>query len=242
MLRRERARETVRRSAAVLLGAVCGLLAGCARPADEATLGPGVTGTIVGPTTVSEATTVAFLGDSYTEGVGSSDGAGYVSSTAHALGIVPIVFAEGGTGYVNPGDDPGESTYGERVAAVVAAKPDVVVVQGGTNDHAAPAERIADAASAVFAGLRAGLPDAVLVVLGPVNPPDLPREAVREVDAALAAAAEASDAVYIDALGEGWLEPADVHFGVGDTHPNDRGYSELADRLVADLEALLPTD
>jgi hypothetical protein len=54
----------------------------------------------------------AFLGDSYTVGLGDDDEGGYVRPVAERFGWEALVFGQAGTGYVDPGDvDPGSAPY-----------------------------------------------------------------------------------------------------------------------------------
>jgi lysophospholipase L1-like esterase len=134
----------------------------------------------------------------------------------------------------------------ERVPAVVAADPDVVVVAGGTNDvfQGYRPDDVGRAAQQLLTDLRTGLPAATLVVLGPFPPtfeavgaPDPTRDAVR-------AAAESAGAAFLDA---GGIVAAAVHdrsewdryISPDGLHPNELGYSVLADALAADLQVLV---
>lgn len=181
---------------------------------------------------------VAFLGDSYTAGTGSS-GAGYVDPTAVPLGWETVRFAQGGTGYTNPGDNEGESVYADRVVAVVAANPDIVVIQGSTNDYAADPAALTTTAREVYASLRAGLPEARIIAVGPLAPPAADEDSLSRVARALRVAADGEGVPFIDPIAEGWLQPADGLFIEDGYHPNDAGYTAMADRLVGALRPLV---
>jgi lysophospholipase L1-like esterase len=177
---------------------------------------------------------VVFLGDSYTVGVG---GTGYVARTAAELGWVAYAQGESGTGYRNPSTTPGQTVFGDRIAGVVAADPDVVVVQGSTNDVGQRPRLVQAAAADLYAALHASLPLARLVVLGPLSPPDVDAGAVLALRNALAAAASEAGLPYIDPVAGGWLSPPDGLFADG-IHPNDAGYAQLSDDLAAALHRL----
>jgi hypothetical protein len=77
---------------------------------------------------------VAYLGDSYTVGTGATTAAdGWVSLLDDVFGWRGMNLGCGGSGYVSPGGSCGK-TYDERIADVVASRPDAVVVSGGLND------------------------------------------------------------------------------------------------------------
>lgn len=187
---------------------------------------------------------LAFLGDSLTVGVGAPPELGYAWQTAERLGW-PIALVDGvsGSGFLAPG---GGEPMPDRVPAVVAARPDVVVVAGGTNDvfWGFPPREVERAAAGLLADLRAGLPDARVVVLGPlptsfeeVRQPNPTREAVR-------AAAQAAGVEYLDA---GELVAAavtqeaqwDAYISDDGLHPNEVGYGVMADAIAAELAALV---
>jgi lysophospholipase L1-like esterase len=214
-------------------------------PPASATPAAGPTSAAPSPTApAADGPTLAFLGDSLTVGVGAPPERGYAWQTAERLGW-PIALVEGvsGSGFLAPGlGDP----MPDRVPAIVAAQPDVVVVAGGTNDvfWGFPPADVGRAATDLLAELRAGLPDAAVVVLGPlptsfdaVDAPDPTREAVR-------AAAEAAGVDYLDAgaLVRAAVTDAvqwDGYISEDGLHPNELGYGVLADALAAEIGALV---
>jgi lysophospholipase L1-like esterase len=182
----------------------------------------------------AKARVAVFLGDSYTVGFG---GGGYVTRTAQELGWTAVARGQSGTGYVNPSEVTGQSVYGDRVAELVAVHPGIVVVQGSTNDLGRPIGAIAIAARELYAQLARTLPDAKLVVLGPLAPPGVAQKDIGLIRDVLADAAHDAGLAFIDPIAQGWLQPPSGLF-VDGVHPNDAGYAELADHLVAALRAL----
>jgi lysophospholipase L1-like esterase len=174
------------------------------------------------------------LGDSYTEGVGSS-GPGYVDLVGERMGWTVVEQGQGGTGYVSAGSTPGFAPYGARVAAVVAEAPDIVVVQGSTNDVGQPATAVHDAAVGVLTALREQLPAARVVVVGPLAPPVVDPAGVVAIRDALADAAARADVDFIDPIAGGWLQPPTDLYPDG-LHPGDEGYRLMAARLSGALE------
>ena len=236
-----------------------GLLAGCSigdavpvadsrsasGPSGPSGSSAGPTGTAPGPTTAApsdpvpdEPPTALFLGDSYTVGIGaSSPEAGYVQRTAALLGWRAVTQGQGGTGYVNPSDGAGQTVYGGRLGEVAAAQPDIVVVQGSTNDAGRPWESVEAAATELYRGLRAAVPTARVVVLGPLAPPAVDPAAVGDIRNALARAAFEAGIPFIDPIAAGWLLPVDRLYA-DPVHPDDDGYRELGEDLALALRTI----
>lgn len=180
-----------------------------------------------------KAETAAFLGDSYT--AASNQGGGYVGPLVNAMGWTPLFFGQGGTGYVNPGQaSEGESAFPARVDAVIAAAPDVVVVQGGLNDNNKAASLAA--ANQAFGDLRAGLPDARVIAVGPVLAPGMSAESIKAARDGIKEAAGAHGVVFIDPAAENWLPSADL-FDVPGVHPTAEGYKRLGEHLVLAMKS-----
>jgi acyl-CoA thioesterase-1 len=123
---------------------------------------------------------------------------------------------------------------------VIAAEPDVVVVQGSTNDARRP-EDVQAAALELFTALREGLPETQIVAVGPVLPPIESSEDVRRVTEAVAAAAAAAGVPFLDPVAEEWLPFQREALYDGDLlHPSPAGYDQFADRLGDRLGEILP--
>lgn len=185
--------------------------------------------------TAPDSIRAVILGDSYTVGVGASEG--YVSDLALLMGWDITGAGEAGTGYVNSSDVPGRARYAERLPVVVEAAPDIVLVQGSTNDGGVPPEELRAAAGELYRALHASLPDARIVVVGPLRPPTADPGQVDMVRSVLASAAAQAGLPFIDPVAQGWLSPGDGLFADG-LHPDDAGYDQLALRLAGDLHAL----
>jgi lysophospholipase L1-like esterase len=118
---------------------------------------------------------------------------------------------------------------------VVAAAPDVVVVQYGANDVllGVPLDEFRRAASGLLAALRAALPAVPLVVVEPQPAPAI--AASREpYDAALADAAAASGAALVRVRA---LFAPDAH-AADSIHLDDAGHAALAEAVAAELQRL----
>jgi len=220
----------MRRPAALGTGWLCCLALTACSPSSPA-------GSTPTPSAAPERTVAVFLGDSYTAGWGAAKGEGYVGPVAAELGWLGIPAGESGTGYVDDSDRVGQTVYAGRVEDVPSLEPDVVVVQGSTNDVGEPAGAVRAAAGELYAQLAAQVPDARIVVVGPAAPPSVDPVGVRDVRNELQQAASDAGLPFVDPIAEGWLRPADGLFA-DDLHPNATGYARLAQALVVDLHRL----
>lgn len=179
---------------------------------------------------------VAFLGDDWTAGTGASHKRKrFTTLLASALGVDEQNFGVDGTGYAKPSDSDG--AYRSRVAAVVAADPQVVVVSGGRNDQSDDAATAADEVHRLFATLHTKLPSAVLIAVAPFwGDSDLPPEMVALGDAVKQAVTDAGG-TYLDLE-----DPIHGHpdFMADDADPNDQGYAAIAAALEPELAPLVP--
>ncbi|MHC9291438.1 SGNH/GDSL hydrolase family protein [Mycobacterium sp. LTG2003] len=183
---------------------------------------------------------LAVLGDSFSSGAGADWQTGWVQLVADSMcwTVLPAsrprgIGAQGGTGYTTAAAEIGKLRYGDRVDAVMAGNPQIILVQGGINDRAARSEVITEAAAATFRAVKAKSGDAEFIAIGPVAPPDptIPPEEAARVSGAIAAAAHNVGVPYIDPVAERWLvNPA--MWSPDHTNPNREGYREYAQRLV----------
>jgi lysophospholipase L1-like esterase len=179
---------------------------------------------------------VAFLGDDWTAGIGASaQGKRFSTLLARRLQVKERNFGVDLTGYAKSSDTGGP--YRERLAAVVAAHPVMVVVSGGRNDRSDDAATFADDAEQLFATLRAKLPAAVLVAVAPFwGDSDLPPELVR-ISRTVEKAVTDARGTYLDVA-----DPIHGHpeFMADAGDPNDQGYRAIAAALAPRLAPLLP--
>lgn len=209
-----------------VLTAVLLVLLGCSAPSGDAP----AAGPAAAPAP-GEPPRALFFGDSYTVGFG---GDGYVQRTAELMGWTPVVNAQGGTGYLNPSATPGQTSYYGRLSEVLPADPDVVLVQGSTNDAGEPVAAVETAAAEFYRGLQAAVPTARVVVVGPLAPPGVDPQVIAEIRDALARASQSAGLPFVDPIAEGWLTPPEGYY-FDTIHPNDAGYTEMAERLAAAL-------
>lgn len=175
------------------------------------------------------APTVAFVGDSYTSGVGSTSPAqGWPTVAATQNEWSAQVFAQGGTGYRN--GEPG-ANYAARLDAIIDASPAAVIVAGGRNDLAFTPGEVEASATDFLTSLRDRLPGVAVYVVAPWWDDDDPPAEFWAVSDAIRAAAESSGAVFID-TGQPLAGRAELLTPDG-VHPNDAGHAALGETVAA---------
>jgi lysophospholipase L1-like esterase len=188
------------------------------------------------PTKKPKPLVVAFLGDDWTAGTGaSSHKHRFTTLVSHDLSVTERNFGADGTGYAKATSSDGD--YTSRVADVVAAHPDVVVVSGGRNDATNLLATVASRARSVFDELHSKLPDATLVAVAPMWGDSAKPPEVVAIGQAVKGAVTAAGGKYLDIA-----DPIRGHPGfmanAGD--PDDNGYAAIAAALEPKLKALLP--
>lgn len=209
-------------------------------PSDEARAPlAAVTPTQTASSAPAEKPVAAFLGDSFSPAMGQPiTEYNYAARLSAQMGWEPLAFGQGGTGYVNPGQaDEGDSIFADRVDAIVAASPAVVIVQGSTNDRDYDSTR--DAAAEVFTRLRDGLPDAKIIAVGPLLTPTLGADAVTPARDAVRDAASETGVPFIDPLDGKWLDQDRSLFVDDGIHPSGTGQAEIAAQLAKAVQPLL---
>jgi lysophospholipase L1-like esterase len=183
---------------------------------------------------------VAFIGDSWTWGVGSSDGHGYAVLVAERLGWDYRLLGVRGSGYSVGGS--ADNTYADRVDAALATQPDVVVVQGSLNERRSSPARLAAAAGATLSRLaETAPPDVAVVVVGASYNPGTPDATIDWINAAISAAADAADLRFVDPAAENWTDPSDPALWSDPIHPDDDGHGLIADHLAPLLDEIVVT-
>lgn len=202
-------------------------------PAETATASPTPSATAT-ETEEAGPPVAAFLGDSYTEGIGASGQENRWSTLVSLeLGWEEMNHGISGTGYATNAQGPG---YANRLDDVIADNPDVVVVSGGQNDFSTyqfDPQGTLQAISSVYEELRAELPDAEIIAVGPSTPSAVD-QTVFALDAAVQEAAESVDATYVSLLDPDvftldMIQPDGVHV-------DDAGHAAIAERVINAVE------
>jgi lysophospholipase L1-like esterase len=195
-----------------------------------------VTGAHSGQPAGSAALVVAFLGDDYTAGAGGSAPAKRFSTILSArLGLAEQNFGVAATGYAKAATGGGD--YAARIAAVVAAHPDVVIISGGRNDVRDLPATVAAHARQLFSALHARLPSATVIAVAPWWGDSPPRAALAPVAAAIKTAVQSAGGRYLDLP-----DPLRGHpeWMADAADPNDAGYAAIAAALQPAISAQLP--
>jgi lysophospholipase L1-like esterase len=180
----------------------------------------------------------AFVGDDWTSGVGASDPSKrFTTLVSAALNLDEKNFGVAGSGYARPGTSEDGGDYASRVADVVAAHPDLVVVSGGRNDVTDNVSLLDQRARRLFEQLRRKLPNATVVAIRPMWGDSPPTKALLKVAQVVRLAAKQAGVPYL-----GVHDPILDHPGFmkDAADPNDRGYTAVAAAIEERLPQNLP--
>jgi acyl-CoA thioesterase-1 len=160
---------------------------------------------------------VLIIGDSYTEGYGTTNGAtfGWAPVISRDLNWDSTIDGVGNTGYSAGGapDGSGDRNFRDRLAKHKDLDPDLVFMQGGQNDYHNDSPQLVKDARDTFKQIKQQWPNAAIVALGPSLPVPAANNAAPISDA-IGVAARQENVHFISALNEGWL-----------TAQNSPGYS-----------------
>jgi lysophospholipase L1-like esterase len=216
------------RSTAVLGAAVLALLTACSTPA---------AGPAGSPSAAAGERTVAFIGDSWTDGVGASRSRGFPALTAELLGWEYTELGMSGGGYVVPGAG---GPFGARIAEAVAGPPDVIVVQGSLNEQRIDGGELGRAARDTLIRLRQEADPATdILVVGAPYAPGTDRARIDGVNDVVSDAAAVAGLPFVDPAAENWTDPDDPEIWADPIHPNDAGHRDIAEHLAPILDDLV---
>lgn len=177
---------------------------------------------------------LAFIGDSYTHGIGATNNVGYAYRVAETLGYPFYVDGVDGSGYLTAGT--GEPIPA-RVQGVIDSGADTVIVAGGFNDNGRKYDpaTVGAAAQQTLEAIRVGLPEARIIMVG-AFPVGIPVPAGQPpIEESLRSAAAAVGVEYVSPIDEGWVVDWASYIGPDGIHPSDAGHQLIADRLLAYL-------
>jgi lysophospholipase L1-like esterase len=194
----------------------------------------------------AEPPVVAFIGDSYTAGAGTTaPEKRFTTLVAHTQGWVEVNVGRGGTGYISPVDGDAAqvacgldhcASYGEMIADAAAQQPEIVVVSGGRNELGkGRSASYRDGVAKFFADLRAALPDAQILVTSPIWDDDQAPDGLDDIADAVRAGAQAVGGTYLD-IGEPLAGRREFVSADG-VHPSDDGHAAIAQAVDAALAA-----
>ncbi|MEX5256852.1 SGNH/GDSL hydrolase family protein [Kocuria arenosa] len=178
-------------------------------------------------------TEVAFLGDSFTVGTGSSTRADrWTTSLSMDNHWMELNYGYGGTNYATAGTLKGGRAYADRLTDIIISQPDIVIVSSAGNnvtDDQTPG------IAATFRELQEQIPDARIIATSPYYRADDFPKALIDFGDDVRAGVEAVGGEYLD-IGhplEGHTEAMDED-GV---HPNDLGYELIAEAVQEALDS-----
>lgn len=209
-------------------------------PEATATGGPGGTGS-TGSTDTSGQPVLAVLGDSIAGGSaqGGKGPKGWPALVGQRLGMRVVNLAKSGTGYT-VGNAGGDGPYLSRVDALVAAHPDIVVIEGSRNDR--KDAETSTAAKAVLKRVNDELPGVPVLVIGPIYG-DAVSPGTTKVNDSVRGAATLYDMPFIDTVKLGWFTGAkNKLIGKDKINPTDAGHVYLADLIEPLVAKLVPSD
>jgi hypothetical protein len=177
--------------------------------------------------------TALWVGDSYTEGAGSTRPpvTGEAFRVSRVLDWKVHLDAIGGTGFV------ASSSYGPPIPTrLVSDKgrfehPNYIVIDGGRNDHGSESVE-AHAVKDYFDAIARDYPAARVIVIAPWLMTSKPT-AYAATRCLVENQAIGHGWTYVDPLALGWVDSKSAALVASDgVHPNDAGYSYLASHLV----------
>jgi lysophospholipase L1-like esterase len=171
----------------------------------------------------------AFLGDSYAFGHGASEPSKrWANLVSLNKGWSEANLSQEATNYSTAGE-PHFTSYTARLSAVVATGAQIVVVSGGRGDVGVGSAQFRGDVRATFAGIRAGLPKARLIVVSPTWGNDPAPQRMTALISIVKEEAKRAGATYLD-IGE----PLFGHSSMMDVdgwHPNDAAHAAIAAAL-----------
>lgn len=197
---------------------------------------------------------ILIFGDSFADAANNVNALNVYSMTlVNLLGAGDYyIDGQGSTGFTSPGSAP-KTVYLNRINLVPDNwTPDVILLQGSTNDGGSP--NITTAAQTAIARCRARWPDAVLALTGLILPQASSSFSAgnQANNAALTALAPSVD-IFIDPVAKGWFSGtgwvgattgignADIYRSSDSVHPTQAGHDYIAARIAHDLMAGLAT-
>ncbi len=206
----------------------------------------GAAETLVAPQAIAGAK-VVFLGDSYADGTGADatwTAFPFLASRFLGWGNV-LAMGAGGAGYLQSTGAPFffPKLRDRVIQDCINLAPNIVVIAAGINDQSFTAAQVGTEAALLYAQIRAGLPNATLIVVSPWYP-RTPVQYIIDLHVVLLEKALAVGATYIDVTTDPWLfgtgwagnykldGNSDRYITSDSTHPNQRGHNYLAVRLA----------
>lgn len=177
------------------------------------------------------APTVAFIGDSYTAGAGTSTPSQrWTTRLSVGEGLKEVNLGQGGTGYLMTNTTPEgqvRPNYRAMIARAVKAKPAVVVVSGGGNDMALDLNEVQAAVRDFYPALRKALPKATIIAVNPLWGATTPPAGLDALQQTVQDGVEGVDGTFLD-IGQPLIKHPELVIA-DKIHPNDAGAGVIAE-------------
>lgn len=189
--------------------------------------------------------TVAFVGDSYSAGTGSTGyNTRFTTLVSAYEGWSSMDFAYGGTGYLRSVTHDARvgcgadvcPMYARVIPRVKAFDPTIVVVSGGRNDVGEPDSDVDPAIRAFYQDLRRALPRAQIYATSPIWDSRTPPAQLESIQRAVRASVTVVGGYYLDIRQP--LEGESALIAKDGVHPNDRGHAALAQAIEVALSTV----
>jgi len=192
--------------------------------------------------------TAVFFGDSIVAGANTTSSANTFTAVAAAdLGWQQSPFGYPGSGFTTPGNYQGGKTYLQRAEGLRGFTSNVIVIEGGLNDGAAPTQLLRTSMAAFLGRVRTLVPTATLILMGPWSATGTPTAELRRTDATMTSLAKEQGVLYISPIQEKWITGtypktgnARQYISSDGFYPNDDGHAYFGHRLAEDLKRHLP--
>ena len=179
------------------------------------------------PAPQHERTKVLFFGDSVMKAYGLDISQSWPVLLGGSDNWAVTNLASNGSGYVTRGE--GDNTFLDVVQNAAAETPDVVVLEGSSNDFGVDNDQLSAATTGTFAAVRQEFPTAQIIGLSTIWGAEAMPDQLADTDLQVQSAVEAVGGRYIDIgqpfQGDYSLMQAD------DVHPTAAGQVALADRI-----------
>jgi lysophospholipase L1-like esterase len=178
-----------------------------------------------------------FIGDSFTVGTGASDNTKrWTAIVSKTEGWHQVNLGHAGTGYSKTSssgcDGSGCPNFAQMVQEAAATNPGRVVVAGGQSDFSLDFAEVEPAIKKTYADLRAALPNATIIAVGPSAVGNVTQK-ISDFDNAVQQAASAIGAQYVSLINPDVLDESMT--SAGNTQMNDAGQAAIAQRVIESL-------
>jgi acyl-CoA thioesterase-1 len=223
----------------VALGSVLALVsmgvASLGGPAGTAAPSSAASTAVTSPSPVQPALQVLTIGDSIMRGHGLASTQAWPFLVGEADGWSVTNDGCDGAGVLTPGaiEQCGGTDYAGIIVGAAALQPDIVIIEGSSNDFGQDNSALEAATTSEVRSIRSEFPSAQIVGLSTLWGSTVPPAQLYQIDAQVKQAVEAVGGTYLD-IGQ----PMEGHpelMQAGDVHPNEAGQAVLATTIEAAL-------